>query len=82
MVAREFGTRPRHRVLSKVMIKAAGWFDKTIAEMYEMLYQYYSDYLFDSTKFAEAFNFEPTSYENGIRITTEGYKRKPIERAA
>ena len=77
MVAGEFGIPPRHRVLSRPMIKVAGWFDKTIAEIYEMLYQYDRDYLFDSTKFAKAFNFEPTSYPDGIRITADGYKQKP-----
>ena len=77
MVAGEFGIPPRHRVLSRPMIKVAGWFDKTITEIYEMLYQYDRDYLFDSTKFAKAFNFEPTSYPDGIRITAEGYKQKP-----
>ena len=77
MVAGEFGIPPRHRVLSRPMIKVAGWFDKTIAEIYEMLYQYDRDYLFDSTKFAKAFNFEPTSYPDGIRTTADGYKQKP-----
>jgi hypothetical protein len=32
-----------------------------------MLYQYESEYLFDSTKFSTAFNFAPTAYEEGIR---------------
>jgi len=77
MVAGEFGVPPRCRVLSRPMIKIAGWFDKTIGETYEMLYQYDRDYLFDSTKFAKAFNFEPASYPDGIRITADGYKQKP-----
>ena len=77
MAAREFGIAPRHRVLSRPMIKVAGWFDKTIGETYEMLYQYDRDYLFDSTKFAKSFNFEPTSYADGIRSTADGYKQRP-----
>jgi nucleoside-diphosphate-sugar epimerase len=77
MVAREFGLQPRYRVLSRPMIKVAGWFNKTIGETYEMLYQYDRDYLFDSTKFVKAFNLEPTSYPDGIRITADGYKQKP-----
>jgi hypothetical protein len=31
-----------------------------------MLYQYDSDYLFDSTKFLMAFHFTPAGYEMGI----------------
>jgi hypothetical protein len=52
------------------MIKIGGWFDTTVRELYEMLYQNDSEYLFDSTKFAKAFDFTPTSYAEGIRITT------------
>jgi nucleoside-diphosphate-sugar epimerase len=73
MAAKEFGIAPRHRVLSRPMIKVAGWFDKTTAEAYEMLYQSDRDYLFDSTKFTKAFNFEPTSYAQGTRTTADGY---------
>jgi len=74
IVAREFGVEPRYRVLSKLMIRIAGWFDKNIGETYEMLYQYDRDYLFDSTKFAKAFHFEPASYADGVRITAGGYR--------
>ena len=45
----------------------AGFFDADIRESYEMLYQYDSEYLFDSTRFSTAFHFIPTSYEDGIR---------------
>jgi hypothetical protein len=34
-----------------------------------MLYQYESEYLFDSTKFDVAYSFQPTGYEQGIRET-------------
>lgn len=75
MAAKEFGIEPRHRVLNRAMLRLAGWFDRTIAESYEMLYQSDSEYLFDSTKFSRAFVFEPTSYAEGIRITAGAYKR-------
>jgi nucleoside-diphosphate-sugar epimerase len=74
MVAKQFGVQPTYRVLSSPMLKIAGWFDVTVAETYEMLYQYESDYVFDSAKFTKAFNFEPTPYEVGIQITAETYK--------
>jgi hypothetical protein len=41
-----------------------------------MLYQSDSEYLFDSTKFAKAFDFTPTSYAEGIRITTTASKAR------
>ena len=35
--------------------------------MVEMMYQYDRDYIFDSSKFVEKFNFQPTSYLEGIK---------------
>jgi nucleoside-diphosphate-sugar epimerase len=64
----------RFRVLPKWMVRLGGLFDKTTNELYEMLYQYEFDYLFDSSKFENAYHFKPTSYEEGIRATAEGYK--------
>ncbi|MCI0417517.1 NAD-dependent epimerase/dehydratase family protein [bacterium] len=74
MIAEEFGVPPKYRVLSRPMIKLAGLFDSNIRELFEMLYQYESDYIFDSTKFVKAFNFESTAYREGIRITAKAYK--------
>src|SRR5439155_22923588 len=76
LAAREFA-RPGYRVLSRPMLKVAGWFDSDIGELYEMLYQYESDYVFDSTKFVKAVGFQPTSYSDGIRIAAEAYRVAP-----
>jgi nucleoside-diphosphate-sugar epimerase len=59
------------------MVWLAGRFDPTVRELYEMLYQYEFDYVFDSTKFTTAFGFEPTSYREGIRRTAEAYRVGP-----
>lgn len=66
MAAKAFGVEPKYRVLSRPLVKIAGLFNSDIRESYEMLYQYDSEYLFDSTKFSNAFHFTPTSYEEGI----------------
>ncbi len=76
LAAQAFGVPPRHRVLNRPMLKVAGWFDRTIAESYEMLYQSESEYLFDSTKFAKAFQFEATAYAEGVREVAERYKQR------
>jgi hypothetical protein len=39
-----------------------------------MLYQNEHDYLFDSTKFGKAFNFIPTSYQDGILATVKSMR--------
>ena len=67
IAANVFSVEPNYRVLSRPLIKLAGFFDADIRESYEMLYQYDSEYLFDSTRFSTAFHFIPTSYEDGIR---------------
>ena len=69
IAAKAFKIPPRYWVLRRPVLKVAGWFDGTIREIYEMLYQNDSEYLFDSTKFAQAFGVEPTTYEEGIRQT-------------
>ena len=42
-------------------------FNPVIGELYEMLYQYDRDYIFDSSKFETEFHFKPTPYSEGIK---------------
>lgn len=67
MAARALDVAPKYFVLNRLLLAMAGWFDRTIAELREMLYQNEFDYLFDSTKFVNAFGAQPTSYPEGIR---------------
>jgi nucleoside-diphosphate-sugar epimerase len=75
MSAKEFGIAPKYRVLSRPMLRVAGWFNPLVRESYEMLYQNESPYLFDSSKFAKEFGFAGTPYREGIRIAVGSYKR-------
>jgi len=72
--AQEFNRPPKFRVLSRPILKLVGLFNSDIREMYEMLYQSDSAYLFDSTKFARAFNFSGTPYSEAIRLAAASYK--------
>jgi len=74
LAAKAFGVKPEYTILRKWMLSMVGLFVKEIKENNEMLYQNNSDYLFDSTKFENAFNFQPTSYEEGIKLTAESMK--------
>ena len=76
LIANELGASSNYSVLKKWMVRMAGYFNKTIYESYEMLYQYENDYNFDSTKFNDYFNFKPTSYEQGVKETIEFLKLK------
>lgn len=73
MAAEALGVPARYRVFNRPLLKIAGWFDKTIAESYEMLYQSDSEYLFDSTKFTRAFQVQATPYAEGVRIVAGTY---------
>ena len=76
LIAKELDVSNNHLVLKKWMLKMIGYFDKTVFESLEMLYQSEFDYQFDSSKFDNYFNFKPTSYEAGIRETIEFLKQK------
>ena len=66
---------PRYRVLNKLVLRVAGWFNRDLSESYEMLYQSDSPYVFDSSKFATAFGFSGTPYAEGIRGTAASFKK-------
>lgn len=77
MAAKEFGIAPKYTVLSSPMLWMAGLFDGNIRSSYEMLYQNRFPYLFDSEKFNRRFNFTPTPYAEGIRMTATAYRHSP-----
>ena len=74
LVAKGFGVKPKHRILNRPQVMLAGLFDSNVRESYEMLYQSETEYVFDSSKFSTAFGYEPTSYAEGINITSQAYK--------
>lgn len=70
-----FDKTPAFKVLSVLLVKIGGLFNKEIKETYEMMYQYTDDYVFDSSKFKERFpDFKITSYEDGFRETAEWFR--------
>lgn len=71
ITAKLTGRRPSFLLLSPIILTMGGLFSKTIKELKEMQYQNAQDYFFNSEKFCKAFDFIPTSYEEGIRQTVE-----------
>ena len=61
------------QTLPNWMLGMLGWFSPLMRELGEMTYQYENSYEFDSSKFEQAFPFNPTSYEEGIRQTADWY---------
>ena len=52
--AEAMGVAAKHRVLGRTMVRVGGWFQPVVGELYEMLYQNDSPYLFDSSKYAKS----------------------------
>jgi nucleoside-diphosphate-sugar epimerase len=67
IATKELNAKPKITVLPRLMIQMAGLFNPIIKESIEMLYQYDSDYIFNSDKFDEAFTFNKVLYAEGIR---------------
>ncbi|MDH7460716.1 NAD-dependent epimerase/dehydratase family protein [Chitinophagaceae bacterium 26-R-25] len=61
------GAKVSYTLYSPLLLSLGGLFDRTIKELVEMQYQNNQDYFFDSQKFCKAFNFTPTSYEEGMK---------------
>lgn len=73
VAAKYMHARAGVQVLPKWLISVVGLFVPIMRELGEMLYQNEYPYEFDSSKFEKAFNFQPTTYEDGIRQTAEWF---------
>ncbi|WP_163715608.1 NAD-dependent epimerase/dehydratase family protein [Mangrovibacterium lignilyticum] len=69
LIADAYQSDPKYTLLKNWMVSLAGLLNKTIGEVYEMIYQQEMNYHFDSTKFNTYFKFTPTSYEQGLGET-------------
>lgn len=71
--AEAMGQPAKWRILSRPMVKMVGWFNPTVREVYEMLYQNEGPYLFDSSKYTRTFGFAGTPYAEGIKATASAH---------
>lgn len=65
-IARQMDVKPKVMVLTRFIAGIIGLFVPVMKEIKEMMYQNDRDYVFNSDKFEQRFNFTPTSYEEGI----------------
>lgn len=70
----EMKVRNKVNVMPMWLIRILGLFIPIMKEMPEMMYQYDRDYFFDSSKFENRFNFSPTTYLDGVKLTVEKTK--------
>lgn len=60
------GVKNKIKILPEWAIRALGWFVPVVGEMHEMLYQYDRPYVFDSSKFNQAFQYVPLANELAV----------------
>jgi len=65
-IAKGMGKKAKTMVLTRFIASIMGVFMPVMKELKEMMYQYDREYVFNSKKFEDRFNFTPTSYEEGI----------------
>lgn len=71
LFAKEMNVKNKVFVMPMWLLKGMGLFVPLLREMPEMMYQYDSDYFFDSSKFENTFPFRATSYSEGVREIVE-----------
>ncbi len=74
LFAREMGKKNKVSVLPKWLAGVLGIFIPIMGEFAEMFYQYNQDYFFDSKKFDQRFEFQKTSYQEGVKNIVESDK--------
>lgn len=60
---------PKYSATPKFLVRILGIFVPVMREFPEMLYQFDRDYFLDSSKFEQRFDFKPTTYQEGARVT-------------
>jgi nucleoside-diphosphate-sugar epimerase len=78
LAAEAFGREPKYSTVNKFMLQAIGLFNKLIGETTELYYQYQYDYVFDCSKFENAFGVKPVSYKDGLKELTTTLFAAPV----
>lgn len=69
LIADVLGKEAAMQTPPRWLIRLLGLFIPVMREFPEMLYQYESDYIFDSTRFEKRFDIHPTPVKEGIKNT-------------
>jgi nucleoside-diphosphate-sugar epimerase len=75
LVFKEVGTAPKFRVASRLLVTAMGWFNPTIREVKEMLYEFEEPFVVDHSQYERAFGSDTTPHEEAIQQTVAWYRQ-------
>ena len=66
LIGAVIGKPVKARVAGKFMLSAIGMFNKTLAEMPEMLYEFTQPFIMDSSKFTRTFGMQATPVKQAV----------------
>jgi nucleoside-diphosphate-sugar epimerase len=76
LFAKEAGVTPKYQVLPKGMMSILGLFVPILKELKEMVYQYELDYVFNSSKFEQRFQYKPATPEEAVAYVVRELKKE------
>jgi nucleoside-diphosphate-sugar epimerase len=76
LFAKEAGVTPKYQVLPKSMMSILGLFVPILKELKEMVYQYELDYVFNSSKFEQRFQYKPATPEEAVAYVVRELKKE------
>jgi nucleoside-diphosphate-sugar epimerase len=80
LIAKEVGVKPKYQILSKNMMGILGLFVPILKELKEMVYQYEQDYVFNSSKFEERFQYIPATPSEAVAYVVRELKKEKMEK--
>ena len=78
LIAAGLNKKAKIRVVPEWAVRALGLFVPLMREFPEMMYQFESDYIFDSSKFENRFRIMATSPSDGVSMTLAKTQRNPF----
>jgi nucleoside-diphosphate-sugar epimerase len=81
LIARELNVPARIQKIPKWMMYVLGLFIPELKEFPEMIYQYESDYIFDSSKFESRFGISATPPREGVKIMIDYLKAQNLRQS-
>lgn len=70
------GQEVKIQAMPELLLTLMGWFNKDIAEIKEMLYQFKQPFIISDAKFRQTFGGTATSLESGLKETIDWYEKQ------
>jgi len=74
MIAEDLGQPVKVQVAPDMVLRAMGWFNPTIRELGEMLYEFKQPFIVDGSPFEETFGMAPTPLDESLAATVSWYQ--------